>query len=406
MMPALFLGIGRHSHLRVMNVAETVAAPMAWAGFSKAAGRDLLRAHGIPVAPSSLAHSPAAAADRARELGYPVVVKRLIGGNSDGVILNISDRSQCLPAAERLLRGGHPILVEKMMNGVEVRLHFSDGRLTHAWHCEPRTIRGDGTRTFAGLIAETLPEFWESVQSIGPHRDRLLLQLSTYNVNAWSDLERIRPPEGKLVRVSAATGAKMTPMAKGVLHAEDIAQLERFLAGYGSPSAGIDLMLPTLDARLSSGAVLEINVPCGMNYLGDEARRIADREVVAFGRSHADFVEAGGRVPVWLINTDDVPADSVEFDGLVDTFKSRWPSGRLAGLDPAAGWLPILTDKSAAAFLIKATDSVIEAVGMPANLRPAAICFGDVSGWAERHPKYAATVTNAGGRIVSSLAEN
>src|SRR5439155_7428300 len=135
---------GRHTKIFTMNTHENVLAPMAFAGTNKAYCRDFLQAHGFPVAPGHLVTDPEMAVDKARLLGFPVVLKRFVVGNSDGVIAAIATKEDCRDGARRLLQKDYCLVLEKMIEGVEIRLHFVAGRLHKAYRCEPLHVRGNG----------------------------------------------------------------------------------------------------------------------------------------------------------------------------------------------------------------------------------------------------------------------
>src|SRR5439155_16383908 len=120
--PSLFLGIGRHNHLRTMNMKETVSAVMAMAGTDKAFCRGLLNSYGIPVPPGAFVSSVPRALREAEELGYPVALKKLREGNSSGVLLNLRNSQECQAAAEFFFRSEPSLILEKMISGLELRL--------------------------------------------------------------------------------------------------------------------------------------------------------------------------------------------------------------------------------------------------------------------------------------------
>ncbi len=80
--------------------------------------KQLLEAYGIPLVPQRDASSPQEAADAARELGFPVVVKSAAAGShkteSGGVALDLRDEAAVTAAATRI---GCPVLVQPMLRG-------------------------------------------------------------------------------------------------------------------------------------------------------------------------------------------------------------------------------------------------------------------------------------------------
>ena len=128
---------------------------------------------GHPI-PGGLADNPQTALRLAEKVGWPVVLKRPIGGNGDSVVLSIRDSTSCLEAAAKLLDGGHPYLVvERMLAGVELRAHFVNGRLFELRSTEKKLIAPDGFSSLGHLIEGQHPEFWRAVTRAEWMRQRL-----------------------------------------------------------------------------------------------------------------------------------------------------------------------------------------------------------------------------------------
>jgi hypothetical protein len=399
-LPSLFLGTGRFSRLLIMNVNQSASAPVALMGADKAYCRCLLLSQGFPVAPGAIATTVSEVAARALELGFPVVLKiSQASGNSTGVILGIETERDCLDAAALLLAGGQKLVVERMLEGIELRLHFICGRLFRILRSEPLTVTGDGVATLADLLTRHHPEYFSTMSRTGYHRRRLILQFYRLGIREFSDLSRVVPQAGQIVRVSAAAGgaapARLEPEA---IDSADRRALEEFLVRFGSPSAGVDLILPRLGASLADGgAILEMNIPCGFGYLGDEAPHAADLEVLETARRCPGFIDAGSRVPLELAVSDEFPPGSKERAALVGQFANQHKDGRTASLSRYAGWLPILTDAGASAFLVFVDEAAIEEHGMPVNLQPVVRCSRPRSEFEARYPILCATALNAGG---------
>jgi hypothetical protein len=405
--PALYIGTGRFSRLLTMNVDQSVAAPIVFAGSDKLVCRSFLASQGFPVAPGAAASSPSGAVARALEIGFPVALKKAgVSGNSEGVILGIATERDCIDAATELLASGQLLIVEKMIDGVELRIHFVNGRLFRVLRSEALSVTGDGTTSLAGLLARDAPAHFKAMSRTAFHRRRLILQVYRLGVREWADLERVAPGAGERVRVSAAAGGpNMEKLAADALHPDDRAAIEALLARYGSPSAGVDVMLRAPGARLNEGgAIIEINVPCGFGYLGDEAARAADLEVLEAARRSPGFVAAGGRVPLEIAVADDFPDGSQARAGLVERFSKRHKGARVATLTGERGWMQILTDTSASAFLIFVDEAAIEEHGMPVNLQPAVRISRAVSRFSARNPRLFTTAMNAGCTLVGNRA--
>ena len=80
--------------------------------------RELLESYGIPLVRERIADGPRTAAEAARELGFPAVVKSAVPGahktESGGVVLDLRDEDAVAAAAKRI---GGPVLVQPMISG-------------------------------------------------------------------------------------------------------------------------------------------------------------------------------------------------------------------------------------------------------------------------------------------------
>ncbi len=92
--------------------------PIAPRLLSEAEGKAILAAHGVPVPRGAKAASPDAAADEARVLGFPVVLKGLGHAHkteAGAVALNLASDEAVHAAATRI--GGNAFLIEEMVTG-------------------------------------------------------------------------------------------------------------------------------------------------------------------------------------------------------------------------------------------------------------------------------------------------
>jgi acetyl coenzyme A synthetase (ADP forming)-like protein len=108
-------GIDRAAALEIVNRASGDGDD-AWLDPDET--KQLLQAYGIPLVPQREAASPQEAADAARELGFPVVVKSAAAGShkteTGGVVLDLRDEPSVTAAATRI---GCPVLVQPMLRG-------------------------------------------------------------------------------------------------------------------------------------------------------------------------------------------------------------------------------------------------------------------------------------------------
>ena len=103
----------------VAVAASTGARERVFSGYAEA--RSLAARAGIDIAPGRIVHDRAEVLEAARELGYPVVLKRLDGTHKsarDGVALNVRDEESLAATWERMSAHGHARdwSVEKMLD--------------------------------------------------------------------------------------------------------------------------------------------------------------------------------------------------------------------------------------------------------------------------------------------------
>ena len=111
-----------------------------------------LSAAGVPF-PEAHRCEPAAAHDRAREIGWPVCVKPAIGSKGRAVTTGIANPDLLAWAVSRASkRGREPVLIERSIEGVHWRVLVL-GAAVSAVECRPWLVAGDGRTPIDKLIA-------------------------------------------------------------------------------------------------------------------------------------------------------------------------------------------------------------------------------------------------------------
>ncbi len=397
---SLLVGMGRHARLLTMNLHEGVAAPLALAGTQKDVGRDFLRLHGLPIAPGAVVRDVGSAVEEARRHGFPVVLKRLVGGDADGVLYAIGDLAACRSGAAELLRRDDAILVEKLVRGMELRLHFVHGRLHRVYRGVPVVVHGDGRRSLRALLLERSPRYFAMMAGTAANRRRLVGWLWGQGVRRFADLARRVPPRGVRIQVAPGVARRRRVATHEVLAAKDLRRLERALDAYGRPSCGIDLVLPRPRAPLDGGAIFEINAPSGVIYL-DDPRRVAMAELRALAGGDRRFLANGGRTPFWLVLEEQARVAST-WTRVRRAFHRRFPTGLVAtfGESDAAHWPALLLRRDAQALLIRVSTRSILEHGLPDHSRPLLFFQGSLEEFRRRYADACRTVSYAGGRLV------
>lgn len=394
-MPALVLGCGRLHRLVTMNLMPGTSATLALAGIHKGLGRDLMAAYGLPVAPGTVVDTPARAVEQARALGWPVVLKRLVGGNSDGVITDLARPEECEQAARELLRGHGSVLVEKQLRGTELRVHFVGGRIREVIRRGRVEAVGDGRRTLQSMIEAAQPNHLARARRSPQLRRRLAYRFWALGVRRFSDLDGIVPRRGERVLLGLSFEqhtTKSTRLGIRDLDSADRRAIEAFLAHHGGPSGGLDLVVAEPGARLADGGgILEINVPSGFWYVRDPDG-IVSEELDRIARD-PEFAARWGRVPVWIAPVDRVGAEPPT--AVRRHFRATYPGGMVAAPSGSSGWVAVLT-RAADALLVPLAEADVAAHGLPRNLAPTVFLQRGQLHLSTTHPVLAETLRHAG----------
>ena len=112
---------------------------------------------GFPVPKGDIVTSFEEARAVAREIGYPVAVKPVVGHKGIGVTADVQDREELEFAFSRAFKAigedqPKQVIVEKSISGSDFRLLCVNGRFVAATERRPASVVGDGKSTIAELI--------------------------------------------------------------------------------------------------------------------------------------------------------------------------------------------------------------------------------------------------------------
>ncbi|BAB72531.1 acetate--CoA ligase family protein [Anabaena sp. FACHB-709] len=112
---------------------------------------------GFPVPQGEIVYSPKEARQVAKDIGYPVAVKPVVGHKGIGVTADVKDVDELEVAYDRALEAipeNEParIIVEKSIKGKDFRLLCVNGRFVAATERHPASVVGDGDSTIWELI--------------------------------------------------------------------------------------------------------------------------------------------------------------------------------------------------------------------------------------------------------------
>ena len=118
-----------------------------------------LKTLGFPVPEGDIVATERDAVGVAREIGYPVAIKPVVGHKGIGVTADVQDSKELESAFERAVQAipeneSTRVIVEKSISGADFRLLCVDGKFVAATERRPASVVGDGHSTNKELIRE------------------------------------------------------------------------------------------------------------------------------------------------------------------------------------------------------------------------------------------------------------
>ncbi|MFW5790718.1 MAG: cyanophycin synthetase [Bacillota bacterium] len=262
------LGHGRYQRRIQATLIDSTSALGVEIADDKEYTKRILAESGIPVPEGISVSNPEEARSVADELGYPVVVKPLVGNHGRGISIDIQNEEELETAYQMAQKVCADVLIEKLLVGSDFRILVIDGKFVAAARREPAFVIGDGISTVQELIAKVNND---PKRGVGHEKNltRITIDTMTERILAGKDLslESVLPAGEKLYVKSTAnlssggTAVNVTenvhPLVK--LIAERIARI------IGLDVIGIDIVAPTLQEPLQKniGGVVEVNAAPG-----------------------------------------------------------------------------------------------------------------------------------------------
>ena len=266
---------------------------------------------GFPVPQGGIVATEREALGVAREIGYPVAVKPVVGHKGIGVTADVQDSRELESAFERSLKAipeNEPtrIIVEKSISGADFRLLCVNGKFVAATERRPASVVGDGHSTIGELIRDenrkparldTPTSPMSKIQS----DEAMQLYLDEQRLSLDSVIEKGRTVYLRKVANLSAGGvsidATRTVHDDNIILAQDIAQHFRLTC------LGIDVITKSLDKSWKDGnfAILEINAAPGilmhLNPAVGESVDVPSHILETFFESGTD-----ARIPILTFN--------------------------------------------------------------------------------------------------------
>lgn len=247
----------------------------------------------------------------AREIGYPVAVKPVVGHKGIGVTADVQDSKELISAYNRALAAIpedqlNRIIVEKSISGSDFRLLCVNGRFVAATERRPASVVGDGYLTLAELIRlenrkparlDTPTSPMSKIQI----DEAMQLYLEEQRLSLDSVIEKERTVYLRKVANLSAGGISID--ATPTVHDDNIILAQDIAQHFQLTCLGIDVMTKSLSEswKSSNFGILEINAAPGvlmhLKPSVGESVDVPSHIIETFFESGTD-----GRIPIITFN--------------------------------------------------------------------------------------------------------
>jgi cyanophycin synthetase len=233
-----------------------------------------LKTLGFPVPEGDIVFNEKEALIAAREIGYPVAVKPVIGHKGIGVTADVQDSKELLSAYNRALASIPEdqltrIIVEKSISGSDFRLLCVNGKFVAATERRPASVIGDGYLTLTELIRQENRKPARLDTPTSPMSkiqidEAMELYLDEQRLSLDSIIEKGRTVY--LRKVANLSAGGMSIDATQTVHADNIILAQDIAQHFQLTCLGIDVITKSLAEswKSSNFAILEINAAPGV----------------------------------------------------------------------------------------------------------------------------------------------
>ncbi|MEH2282669.1 MAG: acetate--CoA ligase family protein [Nostoc sp.] len=233
-----------------------------------------LKTLGFPVPEGNIVFSEKEALAAAREIGYPVAVKPVVGHKGIGVTADVQDSKELISAYSRSLAAipenqQNRIIVEKSISGSDFRLLCVNGRFVAATERRPASVVGDGYLTLAELIRQENRKPARLDTPTSPMSkiqidEAMELYLDEQRLSLDSVIEKGRTVYLRKVANLSAGGISID--ATPTVHDDNIILAQDIAQHFQLTCLGIDVITKSLAEswKSSNFAILEINAAPGV----------------------------------------------------------------------------------------------------------------------------------------------
>ena len=262
------LGQGRYQRRIQATLMDSTSALGVEIADDKEYTKKILQEMGIPVPEGISVDSLPEAQSAAAKLGYPVVVKPLVGNHGRGITINIREEVELTAAYRKAKNICDNILVEKLLVGSDFRILVINHKFAAAAMREPAFVIGDGTSSIQQLIDNINRD---PQRGIGHEKNltQITVDSMTERILTVKDLtlSTVLPAGEKLYLKSTAnlsTGGTAVNVTENVHNLVKL-MAERISRIIGLDVIGIDIIAPNLKEPLQKniGGVVEVNAAPG-----------------------------------------------------------------------------------------------------------------------------------------------
>jgi cyanophycin synthetase len=229
---------------------------------------------GFPVPQGDIVSTQSGAIAVAREIGYPVAVKPVVGHKGIGVTADVRDADELTAAFKRAVKAipdTEPVrvIVENSIKGADFRLLCVDGKFVAATERRPAWVTGDGESTISELIRrenrklERLDTPTSSLSKIQSD-EAMEMYLAEQELSLDSVIESDRTVFLRKVANLSSGGVSID--ATRAVHPDNIILAQDIALHFRLTCLGIDVVAESLDRSWKQGnfGIIEINAAPGI----------------------------------------------------------------------------------------------------------------------------------------------
>lgn len=146
------LGQGRNQRRIQATMMDSTSALGVEIADDKERTKEILSSMGIPVPEGCSVRTFDEALKTAETIGYPVVIKPLIGNHGRGITVNVTNADELQVAFQIASEICETLLIEKYINGSDFRILVIDGKFVAAAQREPAYVIGNGKDSILELV--------------------------------------------------------------------------------------------------------------------------------------------------------------------------------------------------------------------------------------------------------------